>query len=593
MPKIYPSQENFAAGELSPLLYSRTTIEARAAGVQEASNVLCRAQGPLQRRPGFRFRENTGEPYVKTFGVYAVTTGIGVPPYEYTPCFVSFTGNASNPMLAWTADGVPMTVASPLTNTPPYNTYKVYELRMEQSPDGLYCVLVHPDHHPMVFYYDRVAAQWDIEYINFTGTYTTPNGALPGTPGKVTGWGDASGGDDEWPSTVTFFQGRSWWSGVRSYPERVWGSDAYTSPTSWSIFTTPSGAADSIDVYHTKQGQINWILGASKLIVASENHEAILTGDDGLVATGSNIRFEIQSRYGSNTTQPVLMGDRVVCVSVNGRKIRDMDYEWTKDRWVTRDILYASEHLTEGSPVTDIAFVQYPKPTIYALLDDDTLLMGTYEKGNDVIGWSKVETQGRCVTIAGLKNLDGNSILAAFFDRMSISEFYFETHDLSDIASINCGLDSFVYSLSGTPTLNLPTCAHLPNTTVGVITDGTLHPDVTTDAGGAGTLDWTRLEAYAGLNYIGKAKTLPPIMQLSNGSNRAFKKKYSQIHVTMKDPNYPLINGQRVSMKHTGITDVSVREIGWDNEGSIEIQLDKPFDCQVLCIHGEMNIENV
>ena len=55
MPKTLPIQETFAAGEISPRLYGRNSIEGYKAGVESMINYITTPQGPFFRRNGFKF----------------------------------------------------------------------------------------------------------------------------------------------------------------------------------------------------------------------------------------------------------------------------------------------------------------------------------------------------------------------------------------------------------------------------------------------------------------------------------------------------------------------------------------------------------
>jgi len=55
MPQMLWSQDFFAKGELSPLMYSRVTLNAYYQGLKRAKNVLCSPQGSAGKRFGTRY----------------------------------------------------------------------------------------------------------------------------------------------------------------------------------------------------------------------------------------------------------------------------------------------------------------------------------------------------------------------------------------------------------------------------------------------------------------------------------------------------------------------------------------------------------
>ena len=61
------AQINFAAGELSPLLYYRSDIAARAAGVKELFNMIALPHGPAKARTGFEYMGQIPDAYARMF----------------------------------------------------------------------------------------------------------------------------------------------------------------------------------------------------------------------------------------------------------------------------------------------------------------------------------------------------------------------------------------------------------------------------------------------------------------------------------------------------------------------------------------------
>lgn len=73
MAHILWSQDFFAKGELSPLMYSRVTLQAYYQGLKRAKNVLCFPQGSAGKRFGTKFQFQLGLPYNNYKQIYIKT----------------------------------------------------------------------------------------------------------------------------------------------------------------------------------------------------------------------------------------------------------------------------------------------------------------------------------------------------------------------------------------------------------------------------------------------------------------------------------------------------------------------------------------
>jgi hypothetical protein len=65
--KLNPVQNQFTAGELTPLMYARSDIEGYAAGLKTCRNMVTRNQGPVVKRPGFEHINIIGGEYARVF----------------------------------------------------------------------------------------------------------------------------------------------------------------------------------------------------------------------------------------------------------------------------------------------------------------------------------------------------------------------------------------------------------------------------------------------------------------------------------------------------------------------------------------------
>lgn len=380
MPKTYPIQINFAAGELSENLLARMDLEAYLAGAQLLENFITLPQGPFEKRKGFvqkgyHYGANNSSVAIG-FPVDIATAFIVFFPKDYTDIFVYklHTG----------------TVVDAGINHP-FISSTVGEIQIAYVPGENEIYIAHRNEPPASLKYDKTTDAWTISDITFTS--------------KPSSWTGTN-----YPGTVCFHQGRSFWGGTPSNPEQFWASKS----GSYKDLTTGSLADDGFTYTLANRGAICWMLSHKKLLIGTENSEYTIDSDGGILIPG-DVGANRQSGYGSAYRQAILAGDKILYVDSQRTKIRDLNYKWTEDSWTSRDITFVSDHIFKNDKIDRFVFA----PTENLLLvktDTRKLMMATYERGNDIIGWHRHPITGALNSIASV-DYQGRSKIVGSFDR--------------------------------------------------------------------------------------------------------------------------------------------------------------------------------
>jgi hypothetical protein len=100
-----------------------------------------------------------------------------------------------------------------------------------------------------------------------------------------------------------------------------------------------------------------------------------------------------------------------------------------------------------------------------------------------------------------------------------------------------------------------------------------------------------------GLPYIGKLTTLPMDQVGKEGSAMVWKKRWNRIVLRVFESGVPRLNGQLLPVINPSTpmgygqplrtTDLSYRNLGWDDTGMIRIEQIEPVRTQILGIFGE------
>ena len=458
----------------------------------------------------------------------------------------------------------------------PWTDKDIPVLQADSPPEGDVLYITSPYTAPHKLTYDQATQGWTFEIVTFTGT-----------PTEWTG--------ENWPRAITFYQGRMWLGGTSLERETFWASKSGAIEN----FTQGANADDGLEFTLSEQGEIEWVTGAKNLIIGTANGEHIVESSSGVIIP-SDIQITQQSAYGSRAIQSEKIGQKVMYVSPDGRKVREIGYQWTDDGWLSRDITFASEHITMDNNIKRIAFAQNPDNLLWCVTDQGDAVCCTYEKTYDVIGWHRHDTVGEFIDVASF-DLNGTSI-AGFLVKRSINGNPRMSLELLDpYDTFYC--DDWVYQYYEEPTVEVSGLEHLAGNTVDVLTDSGVHPSVPVDADGIVYLQWEANEVVCGHNYVSHLRTLSPDMIGNEGSTHAMEKSWNRVVVRVYDSLKPLINDVRpperlpntpMGTYEPGKTeDCQAADLGWQSWDWVDVKQDLPGKLTILGIFGEQQREHL
>ena len=101
-----------------------------------------------------------------------------------------------------------------------------------------------------------------------------------------------------------------------------------------------------------------------------------------------NVQITQQTTYGGYSTQPIQIGNAVLFVQRQKKKIRELAYRFEDDAYLAPDMTLLAEHIT-GNGVVDVDYAQEPQSIYWAVREDGTLLGLTYQREEDVVAWHR------------------------------------------------------------------------------------------------------------------------------------------------------------------------------------------------------------
>ena len=254
-------------------------------------------------------------------------------------------------------------------------------------------------------------------------------------------WSDYRG----YPRALGLYEQRLYFGGTAAFPTRFWGSK------SGDFENFEDGSLDddgvSFVVASAESNPIMWMDGLDVLQIGTAGSEIVArAGSQDEPLTPSNVAVRSQSSYGSEALQAISVGDAVLFMQRQGRRLREMAYTIEKDRYVSPDLTLLSEHVTE-SGINQMAFARQPDPTLMLIRDDGQLAVLTYNREQNVTAWARWTTPGSFESVTSVYGSPVDEIWASVkrtingvtvrnIERMAVEEDAAGTANLAEVVFV-------------------------------------------------------------------------------------------------------------------------------------------------------------
>ena len=598
MAKSTPIQTNFTGGEISPRLHGRIDLAKYGSALERCENFLIFPHGGMTKRPGTRFIAST-----------KVTTAVKLIPFIFstTQSYVLEFGNLY--VRFYRNEGQLYNGGSIYEIATPYTTADLAGLDFTQSADILY--LVHKS-YPIKQLNRLGATNWTLtdfafkdgpyDALNTTATtvnpqHTTGTTTITASTGifvstdvgrwirighttahwgaaKITAyisatqvtavidadlpfhattltadwrlgsWSNTTG----WPSAVSFFQERLFFSGSTQKPSTIWGSRSGDflsfSPTNENGEVLDDSALN-FTLSTDQVNAIRWIYGEKRLQIGTSDGPFILSSGRNFEAlTPTNVTVSRETTDGSADERVVGASRTTLYIDRSRLKVRELAYDVNADGYTSPDMTLLAEHITTGY-IKQIAYARSPDNLVWVLLQTGELRCLTYEREQEVVAWHRHIIGGTNTfveSIAVIPKADESSEILYMVVRRTINgatvkyvEYLERSFDTAkgDTVQQAFFVDSGL-SYSGAATSTLTGLNHLEGQVVQVFVNGAVHPNRTVTSGQI-TLDRPATTAAVGLGYVAKARTLDPEVQTENGPSQGKIRRIERVTFRVVD----------------------------------------------------------
>lgn len=340
-----------------------------------------------------------------------------------------------------------------------------------------------------------------------------------------------------WPSQVAFYRERLVFATGQQLDFSVAG-DFENFEDKNESGEVASDMAIAIEVASDQVNTVEWLAPGDGLLIGTAGGEFLcqeLTTDEPFGP--GNVKIAQQSLFGSKSVIPVQVGEAILFVQRSGRKLRELTYEFSSNKYKSSDLTVLAEHITRGG-IQDIVYQQEPHNIVWAVRNDGLLLGFTFNREQDVLGWHRHPLGGdgivECVEVIPCP--DGSQddlwmIVRRTIDGQTkryieyLEQDFTEEDDIEDAFFVDSGL-----TYDGSPADEISGLDHLEGEEVAVLADGAAHPRRTVTSG-AITLQREASKVQIGLPCPAILKTMRPEAGGADGTAQGKTKRINKVAI--------------------------------------------------------------
>lgn len=207
-----------------------------------------------------------------------------------------------------------------------------------------------------------------------------------------------TGGTQGWPSVGSIYEQRMIMANMANYPATLFGTETGGFGTTAKF--SPSGPTGTVTdsngfVYTIGDDQVNdirWLSSGRIMMIGTAGGEHSMTGGTSssyAPVTPSNVTIKRESKTGSALNgRAHRVGSAILYTSRSGLKVRELNYDFGIDSFISRDVTIFNDHITYTG-MLDSDFQDEPDPTMWGVLNSGELVGFSYERTQQVEGWHR------------------------------------------------------------------------------------------------------------------------------------------------------------------------------------------------------------
>ena len=510
--KVRQVYTNFSAGELNPLLNSRTDAQSYFEGAKQCRNWFLLDEGGLMRRPATSYQ----------------ATLVGktrLMPFIFSEDEVAIFALSNGRLDVYGSDG--SVIQSNITSGVNWTEAQLFELNFAQFGDTIF--LTHRD-NPILEIKRTSATSFTVSAFQFeidedivvsgaykthtpfykyedasvtitlstgaTGTGRTITASSPiwttdyinhyikvdGSQIKITGYTSSTvvdgtiietvaagaGPHNDWeeelissprgyPQAVSFHDNRLWFGGVKSKPSAIVASEI-SGYRNFEVGTGLDNEAINVAITSDKVNEIRHLVSSRNLQIFTDAGEYYIPSSDTVAITPSNVSFARQTPYGCNRANPTPFDGATLFSQKNGKTVREFIFSDLEQAYKSTSVSVLASQLIDSPKQIAMQTGNNERPEQFAFF----LNNGSTEGGKlavfhsirdeKIAGWTMWETK---------TNDKFYSVIALNEDLFVVTErvlpsgtvYLLEKFSDTDSVTLDCSTLTTVYQ-KGTPLVN-------------------------------------------------------------------------------------------------------------------------------------------
>lgn len=338
----------------------------------------------------------------------------------------------------------------------------------------------------------------------------------------------------DYPSTVFFFEQRLGWARTENNPNALYLSRSADLEN--MDVSRPLVADDAITIrlVASKVNAINQVVPMNDLIaLTSDGPFKVIGSNDDYLSANPPPRQRRQGARGASRLEPAIADDTVFYLPNVGDEVLSIGYSFEVDGYRSNNVAIFSPHFFEGFDIVRWAYAGEPLSCLWAVRSDGKLLCFTWQREQEVWGWTLCETDGLYLDVCVLPEQPAGTlkpedrvyfivertiggVRRRFVERMASAKWDDQTY----ACFLDCAF-SYEFDVGGEQTeVYVP---KLAGATVDILADGNVYPEVVVGADGYARIADRSRVWHIGLRYESEIETLPLALPSRNGGSRAGK----------------------------------------------------------------------
>jgi hypothetical protein len=234
------------------------------------------------------------------------------------------------------------------------------------------------------------------------GNFSDPNNpTVPQDPDPTLFWAEAAFSVYRgFCPASEFFENRLWLAGSKDQPADIFASALNDNFN----FLAGELSTDAIKRTVDSPEEPKWLESKRYLFLGTAGTAiSIRSADRDSLITKNNITTLVENAYGSAALQAEVANDVIVYVQRDGLKVRELVYSQGEDTFVGNDLNLISEDITD-SGIVEMFIQKQPNQFIWCIKENGDACLLTYERGQDVRGWARIDTDGKYYSAASIHN---------------------------------------------------------------------------------------------------------------------------------------------------------------------------------------------